>query len=245
MKQVKLEKKDISRLFTSETPLTRVISKVRWAIGQAIYLGLLFLIFFVLINGAAFWQRLRYQAQAKPVVVVTPAPQPAPIPQSQPVPDYSPEIQIPKIGTSAPIIMNVAPAEIINQLKSGVVQYDQSALPGQIGNVVLVGHSSDFPWSNGHYKTIFSLLDKLAAGDNIVIPFHNQIFTYQVSEKKVVKPTDLSVLKKTDDPNLTLITCYPVGTTTNRLIIRAKLVGGTPTGSQTTEPATTDLPKVR
>jgi sortase A len=50
---------------------------------------------------------------------------------------------------------------------------------------------------------------------------------YEVTEKKVVDPDDVEVLRQTKDPRLTLITCYPtyyIGPAPQRAIVIAKLV---------------------
>jgi sortase A len=112
--------------------------------------------------------------------------------------------------------------------------------------MVIVGHSSDFPWSDGKYKNVFALLDKLAVGDKIVVTYGSEKYIYQVTGSKVVKPTDLSVLKKTASPTLTLLTCYPVGSTRSRLIVTAKLLSDNAGSVQTTDPLTGEsLPRPR
>src|SRR5579864_5890048 len=195
MKQVKLEEGDIKRLFKTDTPLGRFWKYCRWAVRQLVYLVALFLFFFFLLNYGAYWKRFRYDLQPKASPAVQPVIQAAPV-AAAPLPDYAPEIIISKISVDAPIVLNIAPNDIVPQLANGVVHYQDTALPGEIGNSVLVGHSSDYIWSTGHYKTIFALLDKLSPGDQIVIPYQTQKFTYEVSTVKVVKPTELSVLAK-------------------------------------------------
>jgi sortase A len=48
---------------------------------------------------------------------------------------------------------------------------------------------------------------------------------------KIVKPTDVSVLKQSEEPTLTLITCYPtyyIGPAPERLVVTSKLVSRGP-----------------
>lgn len=153
------------------------------------------------------------------------------------IPDYAPLVEIPKISVSAPLLLNVTPDLIVDQLRGGVTHYEATALPGEIGNSVIVGHSSDLPWSDGQYKTVFALLDKLVLGDKVVVYYKKQRLVYSVTSSKVVAPTDLSVLRRSTTPQITLLTCYPVGTTRNRLIVTAELIEGVPTGTQVSEPA--------
>jgi LPXTG-site transpeptidase (sortase) family protein len=108
-------------------------------------------------------------------------------------------------------------------LRSGVVHYGQTANPGQSGNVVIVGHSSGEPWTLGSYKYIFTLLNKVIAKDKIIIDYSGVRYIYEVIAADIVRPTDLSILEQPKNQfNLTLVTCTPVGTSKDRLIIHAK-----------------------
>ena len=110
-------------------------------------------------------------------------------------------------------------------LKKSLIQYPQTALPGQLGNTVIFGHSVLPQFFNPKsYLTIFSTLYKLKQGDEILIDYDNVQYEYIVDEMFEVKPTDLSVLEQRfDQKNLTLITCSPPGTYLRRLIIKASL----------------------
>src|SRR6185503_5630476 len=81
------------------------------------------------------------------------------------------KLTIASIGVDAPVVYVNTKSETAFQegLKSGVVHYPQTALPGQPGNVYIFGHSSDYSWSKGQYKTIFALLPRVAIGDIITI----------------------------------------------------------------------------
>jgi len=110
-------------------------------------------------------------------------------------------------------------------LKKSLIQYPQTALPGQLGNTVIFGHSvlPQF-FSPKNYLTIFSTLYKLKTGDEIIINFDKSEYKYIVEEMYEVQPTDLSVLEQRfDNKNLTLITCSPPGTYLRRLIIKTTL----------------------
>jgi sortase A len=110
-------------------------------------------------------------------------------------------------------------------LKKSLIQYPQTALPGQLGNAVIFGHSVLPQFFNPKsYLTIFSTLYKLKQGDEIVIDYDSVKYRYVIDEMFEVKPTDLSVLEQRfDQKNLTLITCSPPGTYLRRLIIKASL----------------------
>ena len=50
-------------------------------------------------------------------------------------------------------------------------------------------------------------------------------YTYKIREKKVITPWDVSVLERNQDKSeITLMTCWPIGTTLNRLIVTWELV---------------------
>ncbi len=133
-------------------------------------------------------------------------------------------IVIEKINVDIPIIWNTQniPSEVESNLKNGVIHLKGTALPGEKGNVFITGHSSDYFWSTGNYKEAFVLLDKLVIGDRVYVNFNDVVFGYKVVEIKIVKPSEISVLDQEDNHELTLMTCTPVGTAFNRLIIIAE-----------------------
>lgn len=106
------------------------------------------------------------------------------------------------------------------------MHYPGTAYPNQIGNVVITGHSSYFPWDPGRFKDVFALLHGLKLSDEITVYYEQEKFVYQVSEIKVVTPDKVDVLGPTDDSQLTLITCTPIGTNEKRLIVIGKLIEG-------------------
>ena len=111
-------------------------------------------------------------------------------------------------------------------LKKSLIQYPQTALPGQLGNAVVFGHSVLPQFFNPKsYLTIFSTLYKLNQADEIDVSYDNISYRYLVEEMYEVKPNDLSVLEQRFDGRyLTLITCSPPGTYLRRLVIKARIV---------------------
>lgn len=227
LKPVTFSEKDLKRLFRVNTPMLRFWRGVRRVLKTTIWFVAIFGLFFAVMNGPAFWQRANFSSTVQPPIA---------IPPPAPTVNYDPEIIIAKIGVRAPVIYDANFDAIIERLRTGVVRYEGTADPGQVGNVVIVGHSSDFPWSTGQYKTVFALLDKLTIGDEIVLPFGQNRYIYRVTESKIVKPSNLTVLERTATPTLTLISCYPVGTALNRLVIIATLSDGPVGPTQATEP---------
>ena len=65
-------------------------------------------------------------------------------------------------------------------------------------------------------------------GDRIELVTLGGIRLYEISDIWIVNPDDVSVLAPTDEPSLTLVTCYPfyfVGNAPQRYIVRAVLAG--------------------
>jgi len=109
-------------------------------------------------------------------------------------------------------------------LSRGVAHAKGTALPGEVGNVYLFAHSSLNFWQLGKYATVFNLLRKLEPGDKIVLFYEGRRYNYIVTKREIVPRFNTKpLLKRVSEPTLTLQTCYPPGTTLNRLIITAKL----------------------
>lgn len=111
-------------------------------------------------------------------------------------------------------------------LINGVVHYPGTANPGQLGNSYIFGHSSDFIWSKGHYKTIFAVLSQIQKGAEIVISdAQGNSYLYTVTDSRRVAANDLSVLDQQGYQKklLTLQTSYPVGTALARWVVVAEM----------------------
>lgn len=105
--------------------------------------------------------------------------------------------------------------------------YKGSALPGEIGDSFIYGHSV-LPWffNPKNYKTIFSTLGDLEVGDKFTIEYNKRKIDYKVEDKVVLSPKEVTPLESwkpayLNQPTVSLMTCWPAGTKTNRLIIRA------------------------
>lgn len=98
-------------------------------------------------------------------------------------------------------------------------------MPGQIGNLVISGHSAGDIYSSNPYKFIFSGLERLENGDLIYVNYNSIRYTYRMTKSEVVEPSNVAVLiYATDKPMLTLITCTPLGTSRFRLLITAEQI---------------------
>jgi sortase A len=135
----------------------------------------------------------------------------------------NPEVIIPKINVEIPVVYGVntiSEDDVQKALEGGVVHYADTAVPGQDGNVVIVGHSSNNIFNKGRYKFAFVLLSRLENGDTFYLQKDGKRYTYQIYKKAIVQPNDVSVLGSTDKTaTATLITCDPPGTSAHRLIV--------------------------
>jgi LPXTG-site transpeptidase (sortase) family protein len=156
------------------------------------------------------------------------------------VDDKLSKIIIPGINVKAPVIYESSAdnTKIAYDLRSGVVHYGTTALPGEKGNVVIFGHSSGVAWELGDYKFIFTLLNKLQPGQQIILDYKGTQYVYVVTGSQIVAPNDMKVLDSNGaQSELSLITCTPVGTSTNRLVVHTKQVSPNPVNNVPFKPA--------
>ncbi len=156
-------------------------------------------------------------------------------------------ITIPKINLTAPVVYDEESYDedkVQLALRRGVVHYGTTAVPGQAGNIVMIGHSSGQLWAPGDYKFVFTLLDKVGVNDRIFVDYEGTRYIYRVTSTTVVQPTDISVIQPTQKPQLTLITCTPVGTNKQRLVVQASQVSPRPETAKPLSPEQTQAPTV-
>jgi len=142
-------------------------------------------------------------------------------------PNAQSKIIINSVSVEAPISYDqkvVDEERFQSALRNGVVHYPGTANPGEIGNVVIFGHSSNYVWAEGNYKDVFAPLHGMEVGQKIYIEYQGTRYIYSVQEIKTVEPDEVSVLQQTSKKELTLITCTPVGTNKQRLIVKASQV---------------------
>lgn len=139
-----------------------------------------------------------------------------------------PRLIIPKLNIDVPVAFGISNSEVDEAMNHGVAQFSipgANALPGQIGNLVLSGHSAGDIYSSNPYKFIFSGLERLNVGDLIYVNYNSVRYTYQMTGSEVVEPSNVAALVyDTDRPMLTLITCTPLGTSRYRLLISAEQI---------------------
>lgn len=134
---------------------------------------------------------------------------------------------IPKLRKRVPVIWNSSSDEatMLANLQRGVAHYGFTSLPNdKNGNVFISGHSSFYWWDKGKYKTVFANINQLVPGDQLFIQYNSTVYLYEVTGNVTVKPSDVSITEPTPTPVLSLMTCVPVGTALNRLVVQSKLV---------------------
>jgi sortase A len=135
-------------------------------------------------------------------------------------------VQIPKINVDVIVVEGTS----WKSLRVGPGRIKTTAQPGDSGNAVITAHRDTF----------FRHIYELTPGDEILVRRNGELLTFAVTGKKIVDPTDVSVLKPTQEPTLTLITCYPIyyiGPAPERLIVTSRLVARGPNLETTAEKA--------
>jgi sortase A len=140
----------------------------------------------------------------------------APVEADAPPPPLAGEavgiLKISKLGLEKAVVEGVSASD----LKKGPGHYPGTPMPGQPGNASIAGHRTT-------YGAPFNRLDELGPGDDILVTTREGEFRYEVSETKIVRPTEVSVLDPTADNRLTLTTCHPKYSAALRLIVVASL----------------------
>jgi len=116
---------------------------------------------------------------------------------------------------------------VYNQyLKRGVAHFEGTPLPGDGGNSFIYGHSaveSFFSRNRDLPETIFSRLNDIDIGQKVVVNREDKVIEYIVRNKKIVEPDDFSILQPIyNKETITLMTCWPLGIGTKRLIVVAE-----------------------
>lgn len=123
------------------------------------------------------------------------------------------KLSVPKISLDSVIVEGTSHRALL----LGPGHLKDTPAPGEEGNSVI----------SGHRDTFFRHLNDLQKGDELLVQRGGKTYRYQVTGKRVVEPTDISVIAPTKDPEMTLITCYPtyyVGPAPKRLVVFSKLV---------------------
>lgn len=139
-----------------------------------------------------------------------------------------PRLIIPKLNIDVPVHFGISLSEVMGAMNNGVAHYriaGASAFPGEMGNMVITGHSAGDIYSSNPYKYIFSGLERLEDGDLIYVNYESKRYIYSVTKKEVVEPTNTAALVvTTNKPLITLVTCTPLGTSRYRLLVTGEQI---------------------
>jgi LPXTG-site transpeptidase (sortase) family protein len=139
--------------------------------------------------------------------------------------DNEMELIIPKIAVRTQVLNNVDPnnEQAYNEVLNNKAAHAQgSSFPGQKGLIYLFGHSTNSVFNKNFFNPVFYSVKNLEPGDQIAILYQGKVHVYQINEKMVVDPNDLTALKaKADEEKLVLQTCWPPGTSWKRLLLIA------------------------
>jgi len=135
-----------------------------------------------------------------------------PLPLPTPGPEQAIRIQIPAIGVDGPVVEG----DDWESLKQGAGHHVGSANPGESDNCIISAH-------NDIFGKLFRDLPDLDLGDEVFVHTTSRVYRYVVTQKRIIEPTDVSVMYPTSSPVLTLITCYPYGIDTHRIVVITEL----------------------
>jgi sortase A len=141
----------------------------------------------------------------------------------------NPTLMIPKLNVEVPVTFgaNNDVKSMAAAMTNGVAHYSisgASAIPGEIGNFAVSGHSAGNVYETSQYKFIFSGLTRLTNGDLIYMDYNGTRYSYRVTGTNTVEPSDSAALRRIANENpgkpmITLITCTPLGTSKYRLLV--------------------------
>jgi sortase A len=169
------------------------------------------------IGGWTVYTGIRSQRKAEEIWTRrerAPIPVPAPKPPSYSRGDFIGRLTIPRLNAEMFLIEGTMKEELLQ----GPGHLEGTALPGRRGNCVIAGHRD----------THFRILKDIEEGDEIVVESAGERHRYQVTQTRVVYPTNTKLIQARPDTALTLVTCFPfyyVGPAPKRFVVQAEKVG--------------------
>ena len=136
-------------------------------------------------------------------------------------------LEIPRIGIVAPVVISQSTVieTIVKELDAGAVYYPGSVLPVEEGQIIILGHSAPPGWPKIKHDWIFSDINNLQPGDEIILYFEHRKYIYEVVQKSILESgqeISLNGFSPTDNV-LTLVSCWPPGKLYKRDAVQAKL----------------------
>ena len=137
-------------------------------------------------------------------------------------------LRIPRVGLEVPVYA----ADTARNMNRGAVLIEGTAAPDTGSNTAIAAHRDGY----------FRVLKDVVVGDVLTVQTLSVLQQYRVASLEIVKPTDISVLRQTRTPVVTLVTCYPfyfVGPAPRRYIVRAVAFKGS---NREDDPLVRELP---
>ena len=136
-------------------------------------------------------------------------------------------LSIPNIGLLTPVVIGESKDKTIlaKDLDKGAVYYPGSVLPGENGQIIILGHSAPPNWPHIKHDWVFSNIENLNFVDEIILNFKNIEYNYIVKDKRIIQQgQDVAFIELSKTNNvLTLISCWPPGKNYQRIAITAEL----------------------
>jgi len=127
-------------------------------------------------------------------------------------------LKIPRMGVDTAVQAGVSNEYL--DISPGLFDYAQ--LPGGENHNVSIGGHRDIKGAH------FYFIHKLTAGDLCYLVYNNNIYVYEYKDTKIIEPSDWGPIYGQGFECLTLISCTPIGTTRQRIVVRAQLKATVP-----------------
>jgi sortase A len=152
---------------------------------------------------------------------------PVPAPAQLPDPEDSPAdaraatpdvvhgtLSLPTLGVTEELHEGIT----LTAIDRGPSHWPGTALPGQLGNVVVAGHRTT------HSKPFYDL-DRLVPGDPLVFTMNDgTVWTYELTSTEIVTPDAMHIVDQTPEHRATLFACHPRGSARERIVAHFRLV---------------------
>ena len=161
-------------------------------------------------------------AAAAPTLPADPA---LPDPEDSPTDPHAPtpevvhgSLALPTLGVDQPLQEGVT----LTAINRGPSHWPGTAMPGQLGNVVVAGHRTT-------YSQPFHDLDLLAPGDPLVFTMNDgSVWTYEHTATEIVGPDAMHIVNQTPEHTATLFACHPKGSAAQRIVAHFRLTTAPP-----------------
>jgi sortase A len=120
------------------------------------------------------------------------------------------KLEIPRVNLSVAVLEGSDDGV----LKKGPGHIEETAFPGELGNVAIAGHRD----------THFRPLRNIRLNDEVILRTKTVTMSYFIDSIHITHPTDMQILDPSPGPALTLVTCFPfefIGNAPMRFIVRA------------------------